>query len=241
MYPHYSNDSMRTEGLGMYLFAVLVVVIMAGIIATMVLFPNGFLGSASQKTITVRASGTSYGYPSEAAVYFIVNGTGRTSGIATSNLSLTLSKLNYTISKYVNSSMTKTMSYSLYKIRNSSAYSATEELEYTTSADNVSALLGAASSINNTYVTGAEAELSASQRSSMISQALSEAMANATSEAMVIANSSVSIMNVSSTSSYVYPVYGISAYGSVSGPSQPAFYTGTQSVTEQVTVTFKSG
>ncbi len=233
---------MRADGIGMYVFAVLVVILFAGIIATMVLFPNGFQGSPQQKTILVRATGTASGYPSEGIVYLTLNGTGQTPAIATSNLSLSISKLNYTLMKYTNASDISTIYYSLSRIRNSSMYSAVEEVMVTTSESNVSSILGSAASINGISVNGASAKLSDSQSSALISKALSAAMANATSQAELLANSSVIPVNISSSSSYIYPLYsGVGFSASALSPQAPAFFAGTQAVTEQITVLFKSG
>ncbi len=232
---------MNSNGIGTYVFAILVVILMAGIIATMVLFPNGFQGSASQKTITVRASGTVHGYPEEGIISLTVNGTGQTPEIATSNLSLSVAKLNFTLQKYANSSSIRTTYYSLSKIYNSSAYSAIEGIEVDTSSSNVSAILGSVASIKGISVNGASAKLSDSQSSMLIDRALAAAMANATSQAELLANSSVTPMNISSTSSYVYPIYASGAFPGVALVSQqPTFFAGTQSVTEQITVVFKS-
>ena len=233
---------MRTDGIGMYVFAVLVVILFAGIITVMVLFPNGFQGSTQQKMIVVRATGTASGYPSEGIVYLTLNGTGQTASIATSNLSLSASKLNYTLLKYTNSSDISTIYYSLSRITNSSTYSATEEFMVTTSESNVSAILGSVASINGISINGASAKLSDSQTSALISKALSAAMANATSQAeLLAANSSVTPVNISSSSSYIYPIYYGAAFSTASVSSHaPSFFAGTQSVTEQVTVVFKS-
>ena len=226
----------------MYVFAILVVILFAGIIATMVLFPNGFQGSSQQKMIAVRATGTASGYPSEGIVYLTLNGTGQTAAIATSNLSLSASKLNYTLLKYTNSSDISTVYYSLSMIRNSSMYSATEEVMVTAPESNVSSILGSAASINGISINSASAKLSDSQISALISKAISAAMANATSQAVLLAaNSSVTPINISSSSLYTYPLYQRAVFPTAAlSPQAPSFFAGTQSVTEQVTVVFKS-
>jgi len=233
---------MRADGIGTYVFAVLVVILLAGIIATMVLFPNGFQGSSQQKTIVVRATGTASGYPAEGIVYLTLNGTGQTPAIATSNLSLSISKLNYTLSKYTSSSNISTIYYSLSRIRNSSMYSAMEEVMVTSSESNVSSILGSAASINGISINGASAKLSDSQSSYLIGKAISAAMANATSQAeLLAANSSITPVNISSSSSYIYPLYSGVGFSAAALHSQaPAFFAGTQSVSEQITVVFKS-
>lgn len=233
---------MNNTGFGTYVFAILVVILLAGIIATMVLFPNGFQGSSSQKTIVVRASGSASGYPESGTIYVTLNGTGQTPSIATSNLSLNVAKLNYTLQKYANSSSIRTIYYSLSKIRNSSMYSATEGVEVDTSASNISSILGSVASISGLSITGATAKLSGSQTDKLIGQALSAAMSNATSQAALLANSSVTPVNISSYSSYIYPMYAGGAVSSVAFSTQPpTFFIGTQTVTEQITVVFKSG
>ena len=121
-------------------------------------------------------------------------------------------------------------------------YSATEEFMVTTSESNVSSILGSVASINGISINGASAKLSDSQTSSLISKALSAAMANATSQAeLLAANSSVTPVNISSSSSYIYPLYSGVGFSAATVPSRaPSFFAGTQSVTEQVTVVFKS-
>ncbi len=234
---------MRTDGIGIYAFAIIVVILFAGIITAMVLFPNGLPGN-SQKTITVRASGTSYGYPEEGIVYLSVNGTGLTPEIATSNLSLSLAKLNYTLSKYANSSSIKTTYYSLSKVYNSTMYTAVEGIEVDTSAANVSPVLGAVASVKGILVLSASAKLSNAQTSQLINQALASAMQNATSQAELLAGTnSVTAVNISSYSYYIYPVYSTGVFSGAAAPGaqNPAFFTGTQSVNEQINVVFRSG
>ena len=234
---------MRTEGLGAYALATIILLVMAGIIATMILFPNGLPGSAAQKTITIRASGAATGYPAEGIVYLEINRTGQTPAIATANLSLSVAELNNTLLKYANSSNISTTYYSLSKITNSSMYEAIEGIQVKAGGAAVGPILGAVSSINGIAVTGASSRLSSKQSAELMAQALSAAMANATSQAEILAGTnSVTAENITSYSYiYPYPIFASAGLASVpAAPNNPSFFAGTQAVTEQVTVVFKS-
>ncbi len=202
---------------------------------------------ASIGYVTVSATGGVNGYPTQAKVYLMVNGSGPTTQLATQNISLTLGQLNSTLYPFVGGNMSKvsTESYNIYKAYNKSAYVATEQVGVTVpEIGNVSMLLGALSRIPNVYVESTSAQLSDPQIAALRSQALAIAMQNATAQATaVLSGKGVSVDNVTISSYSVYPYYygGVFGGASIAPPaaaSSPVFFSGTSRVSESVTVLF---
>ncbi len=182
---------------------------MAVILVLSVLYPNGAFQNSGLSYITVTATGTNYSYPQAATLYVSMNGTGSTSAIASSNLSLTLSEFNYTVAKYIgnNSSRISTESYSLQKQWNSSKYVAVETVSvYIPQVQNVTALLSTLSVIQNVYINQVSAQLTVAQTMELSSEALAQALSNASAQAMVLSgNRAVRIRNITVSRNYVYP------------------------------------
>ncbi len=182
-------------------------------------------------------------YPAQGLIYLYVNGTGDTEHIANDNLSLTLEILNSSILKYVGGNLSNivTQNYYISKIRNSSTYQAVEYLQVMiTDVKNMSAALSVMSKINNTYVTGAYAQLSPQQITSMRSKALSQALNNATNQAEVLENNvSIKVENIT-IGQPRFPVFIAAETSSASSGTQRGqlFYYGEQGITETVTATF---
>jgi uncharacterized protein YggE len=190
-------------------------------------------------TITVAASGTASGIPAEVQVSIYANGTGTSSSGAAANLSTTLNVLNSTLMNYVNGneSNISTDSYILTKVNvTHMPYLAVESLHAIVNVQRISALLGALSNISNVYVSGEYTMLSASQSSSLRSDALSSAIANATSQAHAVVGQNVVLtpINITVNTYRVYPIYGSTAAQS----SSLVFYPGTAEVTGTVSVIF---
>ncbi len=196
-------------------------------------------------TITVTASGSAYGSPSQATLSVTINATGATNAQAVANLSSSLDSFNSTIYRYVNGnlSMISTEYFNVYKIYNRSGYQATEQVSATIpNISNVSHAIGALSSIPNVYVTYAGAQLSASQIVSLRDIALSNAVSNATRQAQAVAGSSSTlyVSNITVDSYYFYPVQLGTAVGAPASSSvSPQFYSGRSHVTESVTAVFR--
>lgn len=232
---------MKTETY-LLIIAILAILVMGAVLATAVLYPNGVasLGGRSNY-ITVSAQGFAYGYPTQAILYLSLNGSGPTASIATTNASLTLQRLNYSVKGYVNGnlSLIKTLSYSLFKVRNSTQYEVVESLKVTIpNINNASAALGNLSSINNVYVNSVSPVLSNSQIKAMIGEALSDALANATAQAKVLANNAtVTTHNISVSSYYVFPSFNSGA-ALPSGAQASLFYSGQNQVSESITASF---
>ena len=231
---------MRTETY-LAIITVLAIFVMGGILAAAVLYPQGIGRGVQQNYITVSAKGFAYGYPSQSSLYLTVNGTGPTAGLATMNASLAVQELNATMQKYIggNSSMIKTMSYSLSKVHNSSAYEVVEGMRITLpDINSTGSALASAASVENVYVNAVVPALSKAQSKALVGEALSDALYNATSQAEVLArNATVSVHNVTVNSYYVFP-YALAgaAYATNGGSSQ--FYSGQNQVAESITVTF---
>jgi uncharacterized protein YggE len=232
----------KTENF-LFIISVIAIVGMTLVLALSVLYPNGSFQNQGLKFVTVTASGTNYTYPAAATVYVTMNGTGTTSAIAASNLSLTLSEFNYTVAKYIgnNSSRISTQSYSLQRQWNSTKYEAVETVSvYVAQVGNVTPLLNTLSLIQNVYVSQVSAQLTPSQVRQLSNDALAQAMSNATSQARVISqNMSLTLRNVSISKSYTYPfpLYANGVASSGSGPNL-IFFNGVQGVRQQVTVSY---
>ncbi len=226
----------------LFIIAIVAIVAMAAIVALALLYPEGVLQNQVLKYVTVTASGTSYGYPQSAVLYASMNGTGPSSAIATSNLSLTVNKFNYTVSGYIggNSSRISTQSYSLRRVWNSSYYEATESVTVSLpQVQNATPLLNALSLIPDVYINQVAASLTDQQVAQLTQNALSQALRNATSQATVLAaNKTVTVRNITVSRSYIYP-YPIYSSGVASAQNQGSiFFNGRQGVQEQVTVVY---
>lgn len=213
---------------------------MAVILVLSVLYPNGAFQNSGLSYITVTATGTNYSYPQAATLYVSMNGTGSTSAIASSNLSLTLSEFNYTVAKYIgnNSSRISTESYSLQKQWNSSKYVAVETVSvYIPQVQNVTALLSTLSVIQNVYINQVSAQLTVAQTMELSSEALAQALSNASAQAMVLSgNRAVRIRNITVSRNYVYPFQAYTNGAAAS--STQLFFNGRKGVQEQVTVLY---
>ncbi len=194
-------------------------------------------------SITVTATGTVQQYPAQGLIYLYVNGTGNTEQIANDNLSLTLEILNSSILKYIGGNLSNivTQNYYMNKVKNSSEYQVVEYLQITvTNVKNMSTALSTISKINNTYVTGAYAQLSAQQITNMRTNALSQALSNATNQAETLENNaSVKVENITIGQPH-FPVFIAAETSSASSRAQSGqiFYSGEQSLTETITATF---
>jgi|GEM_PF-6019388 uncharacterized protein YggE len=237
---------MKTETY-LVIIAVLAIFVMGAVLAAAVLYPGGLTGVTGTQNnyITVTAQGFAYGYPSEAVIYLYLNGSGPDSAIATSNASLTLQKLNFSLNKYINenTSEIKTLSYQLSKEHNSSIYEVDEDLEVTIpNIQNVSTVLQNLSSIQNIYVQTVSPTLSDSQKVKLRNLALSDALTNATTQAKVLAqNMTVTTHNITVTSFNVFYPYSLNAAASPSGGignKGTLIYSGENQVSETVTVQF---
>lgn len=78
---------------------------------------SGAIGNGSVQTISVSASGTSYGYPDQATIYMYLNGTGQSPSSANANLSATIDAIGSALAPYVNNNMSliQTESYNIFK------------------------------------------------------------------------------------------------------------------------------
>lgn len=238
---------MKTETY-LLIIAVLAIFVMGAILATAVLYPGGLVATpgGQNNNIYVTAEGFAYGYPSQAVLYLYLSGSGPSSAIATSNASLTLQRLNYSLNSYINGNTTriKTLAYQLYKQHNSSVYEVQESIEVTLpNIDNLSTAIQNLSSVGNVYVQQVSPVLSPSQQTALRNQALSSALANATAQAQVLAqNATVTVHNITVTSFGVYPFgNGLLAAASPSGGISnqgTLFYQGQNQVTESITAQF---
>ncbi len=229
----------------MFIIAVVAILAMAGVLALSVLYPNGSFQNQGLRYLTITASGTSYSYPQSAMLYVSMNGTGATSAIATSNLTLTLNEFNYTVAKYIggNSSRISTQSYALQHVWNSSKYEATELVSVSIpQVQNVTPLLTVLSVIRNVYISQVSAQLTDSQIGQLTQTALAQALQNATSQAMVLAgNNTVTIKNITVSRNYVYPYPLYATSAGAPGSQNQLFFNGRQGVQEQVTVLYSYG
>ncbi len=221
---------------------------------------RGEFGGGNQHTatntslsyLTITASGSVQAVPSKATLEVDFEGKGTTSYAATANLTSELNKANSTLIQYVNGNMSNIQT-SYYSVYNQSSYYstyngyvATESVSVTIpNINNVSAAIGAISAINGTSVYGGAGELSDAQTTSMRTTALSGAITNATSQAQTLLpgkNFSISNMTVNSYNRYpIYPVVaGSSALATSSKQTlSPSYFTGTQTLTESITVIFQ--
>lgn len=232
---------------GVAALVLLSVLLAIGIGASLYRLSGAHVGTGPQGYITVSASGTSYGLPSQALIDITVNGTGPTVHEAVANLSASVTVLNSTLYSFVSGNMSRitTTSYYTVKTYNRSSYTAVEAIEVTVpDIGAVSALLGNLSAMRNVYVSSVNAQLSSAQVSQLRSQALKQALLNATMQAQDIASPmQIRLTNVSISGYVVYP-YSL-AVGSRSlveqGSTTPTFYPGRGQVRESVTAVFSYG
>ena len=226
----------------LFIIAIVAIVAMAIILILSVLYPNGTFQNQGLTYVRVTASGTAYDYPQSATIYVSMNGTGATSAIATSNLTLTLNEFNFTVAKYIgdNTSRIRTQSYSLRKIWNSSNYEATELVSVTIpQVQNVTPLLTTLSLIQDVYISQVSAQLTNTQANTLTQEALSQALQNATAQATVLSeNRTVTIRNITVSRNYVYPFPMYSNAGVSSAQQNSIFFNGRQGIEEQVTVVY---
>ncbi len=228
---------MRSDHI-VYLIAVLAILIMGSVLILPILYPSGILPS-NQATLMVSASGSSSLAPQAGTVTLYINATGITAALATSNLGTTLAQVNNTLIQYTNASSINTQSYSLWKAYNSSLYRASEYVSVNlNSASSITPLLQALAVYNNVFVSGASAQLSTAQRIAATNTALQLAMQNATAQAKALTNNAtLKVTGVTVSSGIFYPV-GINNYASAAVSASPLFFSGKQSLTETVQVTF---
>ncbi len=232
-------------GKDMFIYVVVLLALLVfAALAAISVHSNG-LAAGRANRISVTASGTVSNVSAEALLYVTMNATGATNGAAVNNLTSTLNSFNSTISGYIggNSSKVTTQSFQVYKLYNRSGYQATEIVQVMVpSIRNTGSVIGALSSIPNTYVTGAYPKLSDAQMSLMRKQALALALGNATSQARaLIGNSAIISRNITINSYYVLPYsYGVTSSAAIPGTVTvtPQFYGGTNRVTESITVVF---
>ncbi len=207
-----------------------------------------------QHTVSITATGYAKSTPSQATINLAVQGRGQSALLATANLTAGLAAANAILQKYVNqnTSLITTGYYSLYNqsgyyYTGYNGYVAQESLTATIpSAGNLSAALGALSSVNGISVSGVFADLSSLQLSSLRDAALKDALANATAQATALFPSkNLTIRNVT-VGYYRGPVLYPLGISTVSTPQpaatpSPAFFTGTETVSESITVIFSYG
>ena len=221
--------------------AIIALAITGVVLVTAVLYPQGVASANRVNYIMVSASGFASSRPSQAVVSLTINGSGATTAIATTNISVTLNALNSSLEKYVNGNTTliKTLSYSLYKVYNESVYTAVESLQVKIpNIQNVSPLLGEISLVPNVYVSDVSATLSDLQVTLLRNLALQNALANATAQAQALAGNKILTMhNITVNSYYVYP-YSMGASAALKSDVTPAFFGGENKVAESITTSF---
>jgi uncharacterized protein YggE len=211
--------------------------------------------SGTLSSVSVSASGTAKGIPTQAVVDLFVNATGSTTAAATANLSARMALFNKTVYSYVggNMSLVKTNYYNVgkqyvYPYPNTSnavvPYQAQESITVTLlQASKLNGFLANITSVPGLQVQDVSAALSDSQVSELRQVALKSAIANATSQATSIIGN-VKIVNTTITvGSYYavpYPIYASGSSGGVAvGPTiGNLYYNGTTSVYENIEATF---
>lgn len=251
-------STMKNENIHLLLVSLLVIVI---ILELVLIFGNSSMfgqktGSNSISYLTTHASGTASAQPVTGVLYLTVKGMGRTTYAATLNLTSSLAQVNSTLSKYINGNLSnvQTTYYNVYNQTSyyypvpAGTYNGTIAEEGLTvnipNIKNLSGAIGGLSLINNTLVTSASASLSDEQTTALRAQAFSNAIKNATTQAEILTgNASLTTQNITVNSYFFYPIpyaVGTANSGSLSGSTavNPAFYSGTDSVTESITVVF---
>ena len=218
---------MKAESM-LAIIAIVAILTLGGVLAFGLIYQKSLL-HPQQKLITVSASGYASVHPSEGVVNLYITGSGPSSEEALSNLSVSLSMMNSSISEYIggNTSNINTKGYQLYKEYNKTLYVARETVEITIpNATNMGSVLGVLSKINTVGVSSAMFEPSYGQIRNLTKAALEDAMQNATYQASVLADGAqVSPVNI--TSAYSYPPYPLLASASPSGTSYASPYPNT--------------
>lgn len=214
---------------------------------------NGTSYNQNAAFLTISASGTASAVPGKAQLSVQLQGKGQTPSAAEYNLSKELIMANATLMKFIegNRSNIQTTYYQLYNqtgfyYTTYNGYVASEDLSVTIpSIGNVSSALGALSNISGVSVYASSGILSDSQISTLRGEALSQAMSNATAQAdALLPGKNFSVSNIT-VDSYprIYPLpyaLGTSAASTAVSNStlSPAFFNGTETVTESITVVF---
>lgn len=193
--------------------------------------------NSTMSYLTVTATGSLSAAPQQSVLYLTVNGTAKTAANATAMLSNSVYAMNAALSPYLaNGSSIQTTSYQMYVPHNSSYFTASEGITATLPINNTGTAITALSLVKNVFIGGVSLQLSHLQTSSMGSMALSLAMQNATMQAQQVAGPTTKLTIESVTinrAGYVFPgpMFNVAEY------IVPIF-TGTQSVTESVTVKY---
>ncbi len=240
---------MKNEGLLYVLIALVAIVLILQAAAFLGSGPRAAAPAAKMSHLSITATGNAKGTPGQATLQISLEGKGGTAYAATSNLTTSLNQANSTLLRYVNNnvSLIQTNYYNLYNQSNYyytsyNGYVAMESLTVTIpNVANVSAALGALSAINGTSVNGVSAQFAGSQLSSLRRTALSNALSNATAQAKaLLPNQTLTVSNI--TVNYYSPIILPLVSGVVAGASNtkpnPSYFTGIQTVTESITVTF---
>ncbi len=223
------------------IIAVLAILVMGSILGLGVLYPNGLL--QTKKSVVISATGSAASLPKEGIIDIYANGTGNTTAIAVANLSLTIAKVNGTLSGYTDSNNITTLYYTVSKEYNSSLYVATEGIQVVIpNISNMTGLLQALSSNKDIYVQNAAPKFSAAQESLLMRQALQSGLKNATAQAEALTgNATLTASNITVTNYRIIAPFGLEASvmplakGAGSGS---LFFNGNESITESVTVVF---
>ena len=139
------------------IIAIVAILTLGGVLAFGLIYQKSLL-HMQQKLITVSASGYASVHPSEGVVNLYITGSGPSSEEALSNLSVSLSMMNSSISEYIGGNMSNinTKGYQLYKEYNKTLYVARETVEITIpNATNMGSVLGVLSKINTVGVSSA--------------------------------------------------------------------------------------
>lgn len=203
----------------------------------------------STSYLSVSAEGMAMARPTQATLDINVQGRGQNAYAATANLTTALTRANATLLKYTNgnTSLIQTSYYNLYNqssyyYTSYNGYVAQESLTVTIpNVNNVSVVLGALSAVNGISINGVTAGFSSSETASLRSSALGNALANATAQAKaLLPNKTLTVSNitVNAYGPIVFPLASGAVSSSSPGAVSPAFFTGTQTVTESITVVF---
>ncbi len=223
-----------------FIILVLVILIMGAIIVIGTLYPSGISATGGRSYVEITATGEASASPTEAIAYLTVNGSGSTPKLALDSLTTSLDTLNITLLRYTgNASQIKTVSYSMNKVYNSSAYEAQEGVSVTLrNISNVSPMLEALSSLSNVYVSGVSSMLSDIQSSRLGGAALLDALDNATIQARVLTgNATLTIRNITEENYFVYPMSAFAASSAQQAPG-PSYSAGSEEVVERINVVF---
>ena len=194
-------------------------------------------GIQHQRTVTVTAVGTASANPSMAKIDVLINATGKTAGLANTNLSAIVNSFNSTILPFLNGNMSliQTLYYEIYQATNCTYintyyctptklgyYVATESIEVTVpSINNVSAVIAGVSGINGLQLQDVQAQLSESQQTTLGREALSQALDNATIQAGILAanGTKIRVENITVEYSRIYYPYALSGSSGVQQPT----------------------